>query len=477
MAGFFGTFFALLVAYMVYEQLRFRLKAKHLPGPSWVPPLIGNIVPIITNPFKFYKYQDKFGLLSWNALAGMFFIFSSDTSVSRKVLTQNDKFDLFLTLGAKRILGDKHNIAFMSGEPHKLLRRRLLPLFTPRALEVYLPIQENLIRESMPKWIEMCKKEGYISFQPLARDLTIFTSQMVFLGPYINESRRQRISDLYFLANQGMLVFPINLPGFTFYKAINARKELIQILTQIVSEARARHASGGDPECLLDFWMELEAEHAPNTYEDEAIAFHVLDFLFASQDASTSSLVWVMHLLATHPEVLRRVREEQAEARPQDDPFHLEVLSRLPYTQQVVREILRFRPPGISVPVIARTDTPLTDNYVVPKGTVIFPSLLNAQMQGYTEPHKFDPDRFSKERREDEKYPHNWLVFGTGPHLCPGRYYATNQLVAFTALVASHMDWDRLPSDKNEEFEFMPTIIPADGCLVNMRARTVEAQQ
>ena len=43
-------------------------------------------------------------------------------------------------MGAKQILGDE-NIAFMTGEPHKNLRKRILPLFTPRALSIFLRVQ------------------------------------------------------------------------------------------------------------------------------------------------------------------------------------------------------------------------------------------------------------------------------------------------------------------------------------------------
>jgi len=41
----------------------------------------------------------------------------------------------------------------------------------------------------------------------------------------------------------------------------------------------------------------------------------------------------------------------------------------LPYTRAVVKETLRYRPPVIMVPYIAKKDFPITDSYTVPKGT------------------------------------------------------------------------------------------------------------
>ena len=50
---------------------------------------------------------------------------------------------------------------------------------------------------------------------------------------------------------------------------------------------------------------------------DRAMADTVMDFLFASQDASTASLVWVTCLMAEHPEVLAKV---SSAARQATDP-------------------------------------------------------------------------------------------------------------------------------------------------------------
>ena len=66
------------------------------------------------------------------------------------------------------------------------------------------------------------------------------------------------------------------------------------------------------------------------------MADSVMDFLFASQDASSASLVWTVTLMAEHPEVLNRVRAEQVAIRGAnlDAPITGEVLSEMKYTRQ-----------------------------------------------------------------------------------------------------------------------------------------------
>ena len=68
----------------------------------------------------------------------------------------------------------------------------------------------------------------------------------------------------------------------------------------------------------MDFWaqrcLEEVAEAAqngvppPGHASNHAMADTVMDFLFASQDASTASLVWTLCLMADHPDILQKVR-------------------------------------------------------------------------------------------------------------------------------------------------------------------------
>ena len=74
----------------------------------------------------------------------------------------------------------------------------------------------------------------------------------------------------------------------------------------------------------MDFWAlrcleEIrEAEDhgkAPDRHvTDDGMADTIMDFLFASQDASTASLVWMMSLMADHPEVLAKVLQSPHES-------------------------------------------------------------------------------------------------------------------------------------------------------------------
>ena len=93
-----------------------------------------------------------------------------------------------------------------------------------------------------------------------------------------------------------------------------------------------------------------------------------------------------LSLLASRPELEAeiglQVRQEQARVRP--DPkakITGEVLYRMTYARQVVKEVLRYRPPAPMVPQIVQKPFRLTEDYVAPKGTLLMPSIHASCLQ------------------------------------------------------------------------------------------------
>lgn len=76
---------------------------------------------------------------------------------------------------------------------------------------------------------------------------------------------------------------------------------------------------------------------------------------------TAAAVIWVTcaeypesHMLsAEYPDVTQQVREEQRKLRPDlSAPITGEVLNEMVYTRQVVKEVLRFRPPAPMVPQV-----------------------------------------------------------------------------------------------------------------------------
>ena len=469
---------SLLIAY-IHEQYVYMSKRGSLPGPKLTLPFIGGIIHMVRAPYDFWHGQMKYGKLSWNSIIGRFFVLIADSENSRKILEKcSSEMPLVLHPNAHRLLGND-NIAFMNGSTHKNLRMALLPLFTTKALSIYLHIQEKAIREHIAKWCDMSRtsKDG-IEMRPLIYDLNINTSLSVFVGPYLTNEIRQQFKIDYMNLTRGMFAAPIYFPGTQLYKGVRAADSIRLSLRRIVAQSRERMSiEGEEPICLIDFWMisTLKAineakqnnQPSPEHSTDEEIAKISLDFVFAAQDASTSSLTFTIHELCKHPDVFEKVRAEQTLVRPDPlAPITLEILQKMKYTWQVMKEILRLRPPATLAIHLAKKPVQISEEYTAPTGTLIIPSIWSSNRIDFPDPEKFDPERFNSERQEHIKYDRNFLTFGAGPHACIGQRYAMNHIMLFISLL-TNMNFQRANRPDKDKIIYLPTIYPADGCILS----------
>ncbi|WCJ20518.1 Cytochrome P450 710A1 [Euphorbia peplus] len=480
---------SLIILLLFYEQLSYLLKKRHIPGPPLVLPFIGNAISLVINPTTFWDHQSILSSplgFSANYIIGKFILFIRDSELSHLIFS-NVRPDAFMLIGhpfGKKLFG-KHNLIYMFGQDHKDLRRRIAPNFTPRALSTYSVLQQIIIVDHLKKWEEIANRnpDKKISLRFLARDLNLETSQTVIVGPYLSYEARKRFNSDYNLFNVGLMSLPVDLPGFAFRNARLAVDRLVNTLAGCAKRSKTRMRNSEEPISLVDFWMqgtvkEISAAEAagdppPSHSSDEEIGGYLFDFLFAAQDASTSSLIWAVVLLESHPEVLSKVREEVLSIwSPESDSFiTADQVREMKYTQTVAREVIRFRPPATLVPHIAVTDFPLTESYIIPKGTIVFPSLFESSFQGFSEPDRFDPDRFSEGRQEDQVFKRNFLAFGAGAHQCVGQRYALNHLVLFMAFFSTLFDFKRCKTDGCDDIVYNPTICPKDGCMILLSRR------
>lgn len=211
---------------------------------------------MVQDPVRFWHGQSDYGNLSWNALIGKLLIFSHGAQTSRKIFeNSSDDLPLWLHPNAVTLLG-RDNMAFINGPSHKALRARLLPLFTPKALGLYLQIQEKAIREHFAKWrtdseahaegdcnwlpVFHCSRCTGIQMQDRVWVLNANTSLSVFIGVYLEgkSELREDIIRNYRKVTEGFLAFPINLPGTLLHTGLQGRKKLVNLLIGVVGNTR-----------------------------------------------------------------------------------------------------------------------------------------------------------------------------------------------------------------------------------------------
>ncbi|KAI3937253.1 hypothetical protein MKX01_018742 [Papaver californicum] len=355
-----------IISFFIFiEQITYIKKKKSSPGQTLILPFLGNVIQLIRNPTQFSEDAAK--------------------ALSHKVYVRPDAFHFVGHPFGKKLFGE-HNLIYLSGQEHKDLWGRIAPNFTPKALSTYLSLQRRIILEHLTKWVSLSIHNGDkpLAFRFLCRDMNLDTSQAVFVGPYLNEKSRVEFNIDYNLFNEGILTLPIDLPGFGFQKARLAVNRLVETLTNCVKQSKMKLQSGEEPVCLIDFWMQQllteiqengsDSNEVPHSSEVK-IGGHLFDFLYAAQDASTSSLLWAVTLLEKNPEILSKVRQEVSRIWSPDSGKLItgENLTEMKYTEAVARELMRYRAPAPLVPHMAGEDFQLTESYTIPKGTMVFP--------------------------------------------------------------------------------------------------------
>lgn len=476
--------------------VKWRQERRKLPGPSRSPPLlIGSLMEMIRDPDGFWTRQfeyDKNGL-SWNAIAGYHMVFSADPQATHEILnlSNGEHFQMALHPNAHIILGSS-NIAFMHGPKHKALRASFLPLFTRRSLSMYLDIQQDVIEKHMNSWTQY---EGPPQeMRELCRDLNLEVSTLVFLGGHLPDNERASAAAELLAMTEAFIAVPIMLPGTTLWRGWRQRHSLVRRLRRCVNSAfdKVRGVGpywGGVPEegrvpdCLLDLWVQRVAEDveaakregrkAPAYARPTKLATTMMDFLFASQDASTASITWAFAMMKDHPDVLMKVRIEQDKLRKSGGRIDYDMLESMEYTRQVVKELLRHRPPATMVPQVAKRDVKLSEEsggHIIRRGTLVMPSLLAASSH-MPRSEVFDPDRMGPEERMDQRFRKAFVPFGYGPHKCVGYQYAINQLMTVLAVASYGYDWERHMTGRDDnKILYFSTIYPTT-CVCNFSRR------
>ncbi|KAK6076102.1 cytochrome P450 61 [Seiridium cupressi] len=479
-----------LLVLITYDQFRYIKQKGSIAGPRFKIPFMGPFIQALHPKFSAYLAQWASGPLSCVSVFHKFVVLASDRDIAHKVFKSPTYAKPCLVPIATEIMGPSSWV-FLTGKAHAEFRRGLTGLFTNRALATYLPAQEKVYGDYFKRFVAASEANGGrpMAFMGLFREINCALSCRTFFGDYISEAAIKKIADDFYLVTAALELVNVPLSIYVpFTKPWQGKRIADAVLaefTKCASVCKANMASGAEPTCIVDQWVshmmeskkyneriaagEVGVEKPTNLireFSDEEIGQTMFTFLFASQDASSSATTWLFQLLAQRPDVLDRLREENLAARSgvRNRPFELSMYDSLTYTNAVVKELLRHRPPVIFVPYLATKNFPVTPNYTVPKGAMIVPSCYPALHDpvAYPNPDVFDPDRWITGDAQSKTK--NWLVFGTGAHDCLARSYVPLTMAAMIGKAALEIDWVHHATPRSEEIRVFATLFPMDEC-------------
>ncbi|MFI1764039.1 cytochrome P450 [Streptomyces sp. NPDC020800] len=425
---------------------------KPMPGEATElrePPLAGGAVPVLGHGLQLVRDPLAFmsGLRAHGDVVRLklgpktVYAVTTPALTGALALSPDYEIDGPLWESLEGLLG-KEGVATANGPRHRRQRRTIQPAFRLDAIPGYGPVMEEeahaLTRRWQPGETIDCTAE---SFRVAVR----IAARCLLRGEFMDE-RAERLSVDLATVFRGMyrrMVVPLGplyrLPFPANREFNRALADLHLLVDEIVAE---RRASGQKPDDLLTALLEAKDDNGDPIGEQE-IHDQVVAIVTPGSETVASTIMWLLQILAEHPEHAEKVRAE-VQSVTGGRPVGFADVRALRHTNNVVVEAMRLRPAVWILTRRAVTDTSL-GGYRIPAGADIVYSPYAIQRDGssYERHLDFDPDRWLPERSKDvPKYAMS--PFSVGNRKCPSDHFSMTQLSLITAAISEKYRFEQV---------------------------------
>lgn len=206
--------------------------------------------------------------------------------------------------------------------------------------------------------------------------------------------------------------------------------------------------------------------------DEKMIDRYMFVLLWASQGNTGPSSFWLLLYLMKNPEAMRAVREEVDKVLRETGQevscggplvnLTRDMLLKTPILDSAVEETLRLTAAPLLTRVVMQDMTiPMADGreYRIRAGdrVSVFPySAVHIDPEVHPDPLAFKYDRFlnpdgSKKTdfyKGGKKLKYYYMPWGAGVSMCPGRFFATNELKQFVFLMLAYFDFELMNPDE-----------------------------
>ncbi|GAA2996274.1 cytochrome P450 [Streptomyces lactacystinicus] len=409
-----------------------------VPCPPGRLPLLGHLLPLLTDPLPFLQSLADHGpvvrIHLWRTPVHVL----TDPGLVHRLLVQDAaKTEKgFVFDKARGLLG---NGLFISEGAFHLRQRRLVqPAFHRDSVRRYAASAARLAAAAVSRWEPGRAAPIEPRMHRLARDIVV----EALFATRLSDAQKARIDRAVPVVLTGFVqraLYPSplleKLPVPANRRFDTAVRDLRTTVDEIVARAAVRHQ--GPDETLLSLLLTARDEEtgramAPAQVRDEAVSL-----LLAGTETTATTLAWLFHELARRQDLQDELSEEVRTVAT-DGAVSLEDLPRLERTGHAISETLRLHTPNWIL--MRRAMEPLQYGGVVlpPGAEVLFsPTALHRSPQLYPDPSRFDPDRWR--HPAGHARPGLFIPFGAGRHKCVGESFAWAEMLVVAAAVLARL--------------------------------------
>ncbi|WVZ21144.1 hypothetical protein V8G54_008466 [Vigna mungo] len=443
-----------LLCFLLFCQKAWTLWCTNYPSLSNIPPgnrglpFIGETLQFmaaINNTKGVYEFVQarrlRYGKCFKTKLFGETHVFISGTESAKVILNNEEKFSKKYMKSIAELVG-RDSLLCATHQHHKLIRASLFSLFSTQSLSSFVKLFDSLLLESTTTW-----KSGsvlVIQDETLKLACKAMCKMLISIeNGYELESMQNEVSRL----GEAMLALPVRLPWTRFYKGLQARKRIMDILEKTISERRSGIATSH-----VDFLQQLlddklHDDGIPMLTEKE-IKDNILTMIIAGQDTIANAMTWMIKFVDENPLVFNTLMKEQLEIEKngsRNSYLTVEALNEMPYASKVVKEALRKASVVQWLPRVALEDC-VIEGYKIKKGWNINVDArsIHHDPTVHNDPGVFDPSRFPAESK-----PYSFLAFGMGGRACLGKNMAKAMMLVFLHRFITNCKWKVIDSDSS----------------------------
>jgi cytochrome P450 len=326
-----------------------------------------------------------------------------------------------------------------TGELWRRQRKLMSPFFTPRGVQAYAEIMLRDGRRLVERWEGLARSGQTVE---IGEEMTLVTAAIILQAMFSTETD-EAIAEMkdaveamvsFTNASQMGVNLPLWIPSPTNNKYNAARQKVHSYVNGLIAQ---RHLLPEDqwPDDLLTRLMQARDDETGERMTESLLRDESITAFFAGHETTARTMSATWYALASNPLVASRLQEELDSVLGERYPT-LEDLHHLPYTLQVVKEVLRLYPPApFYIRDAVNADT--LDGYAIPAGSAVMlsPYYTHRHPDFWENPLQFDPERWAPER-EAGRHPYAYHPFATGQRICIGNNFSLLESHILLALLA-----------------------------------------
>ncbi|EPS71357.1 hypothetical protein M569_03404, partial [Genlisea aurea] len=424
---------------------------RRLPPGSLGLPFLGETLQLISaykteNPEPFIDSRvSKYGDVFTTHVFGEATVFSADAETNRFVLQNEGRlFEASYPASISNLLG-RHSLLLMRGGLHRRMHSLTVShANSPAIRDRLLADIDRLVRFTMHSWNDR------VLLMDEAKKIT-FHLTVKLLMSFDPCEMTERLMKEYVLVMDGFFAIPFALLSSTYRKAIQARRKVAEVLTEVVRERRR----SGEERRKTDMLGALLAEEGGG-FSDEEIVDFMLALLVAGYETTSTTMTLAIKYLTHNPLALARLKEEHEAIKAGKEEERSSSLewddykSMMPFTQCVVNETLRVA--NIIGGVFRRATADVTfKGWSIPKGCKVFASLRAVHMdpRHFADARTFNPWRWEEGGGGcGEVGSIGFSPFGGGARRCPGAELSRVIISVFLHRMVTGFRWEEAESDR-----------------------------